>query len=292
MRRLNVFGYNSINDENVTEGVNGDRYCDGKEFIVGEIADKDVESVEECEKKVEKLTAKSDAVLPASYLTYILTLLAGIALAVSLRVSSPFRTIFTVVALLFAALAYFMRNRITKVRAELSTQDKAELYPPLAEAIAELDSAEKELLAKYGFDGNSLKADTFHPVYDSDEEYQSYECDKEMLCLPVFIERVGDTLKLSDLGINFDIPFIALKQIVRINKGGSFMKLSERSTLPTTLSDGVTVKRDRNIVTVSFDYYYALVIEKDGSEYELTFPPYELQKLESVTGLSATEPLH
>ena len=76
MRRLNIFGYNSINDENVTEGVNGDLFVDGKEFIVGEIADKDVETVAEQEKKVEKLTVKSDAVLPATYLSYIPTLLA------------------------------------------------------------------------------------------------------------------------------------------------------------------------------------------------------------------------
>lgn len=291
MRRLNIFGYNSENDRNFPEGVSADRFVDGREFIVSEISDEQRERVDALEDKVEKLTDKSDCVLPAKYLAYIPAILSIACLAAATRLKPPLTVIFLVMGLALLAVYAFVSIKISARRRELSAQDRAILYPPLGEAIKELAEAEKELLSGFGFDGNEIKIDAFHPVYENDEDYQSYECDKEgALCLPVFIETVGDTLKLSEFYVNFDIPVSCVKRIERINRGGSFIRLIGEYMLPATMPEGVTVKRERYLTTVEYSHYYALVIEKDGTEYELTFPPYELDKVIGATGISLSEP--
>ena len=292
MRRINVFGYNTENDEKIPEGANGDLYCDGKEFIVGEVSDEHRAKVDELEGKAEKMKDKSDSVLPARYLAYIPALLGVIAAVVSTKLEPPVSIVLLTVGIAFFAVYVLMYRRINAKRRELSMQDRSMLYPPLFEAIKELNAAEKELLAGYGFSDNCVKTDVFHPIYDSEEEYQAYANLKgETICLPVFMERVGDTFKLSDLYINFDIPVSSLKEIVRINRGGSFLKLVGEYSIPAVLPKGVTVKRDEYVTTVEYDHHYAISIENGGKEYEITFPPYELDRVVYATSLSVNEQL-
>ena len=110
---------------------------------------------------------------------------------------------------------------------------------------------------------------------------------------PVFYNHVykifldGFTLCIADVGTLYSFPLENLKAIRKINKNAIISQWNKEE--PYNKGEYKKYKMSTGNFGITTRPYYVLEIEKDGEEYGIHFPCYELPTFEALTGLTVTD---
>ena len=78
-----------------------------------------------------------------------------------------------------------------------------------------------------------------------------------------------------------------IKSIITVNKQISIPTWNKEEGLRSEKFKPYKLTRN-NVGNIFFKPFYILKIEKDGQSFGICFPPYELNEIERLTGLTAT----
>ena len=94
-------------------------------------------------------------------------------------------------------------------------------------------------------------------------------------------------LCISDLANVYAFDLTSLKRIVKIKQRASFPFWNKTDKHDSAMYEKYGIKYKRGAFTVK--EFYALQLEKDGEEYAIYFPSYELPKFERLAEITATK---
>lgn len=103
--------------------------------------------------------------------------------------------------------------------------------------------------------------------------------------LQFHVYKEEDKLCFADVGTVYGVPMDGLKRIVKINKLATFPNWNKEERY----NEGEYKKykiNTNNYGTLFVKPYYSLQFVADNEEFELLFPPYELETIQKITGLS------
>ncbi len=106
--------------------------------------------------------------------------------------------------------------------------------------------------------------------------------------LYLYAYREEDRLCIADMGTVYAVPLAGLKGIVKIEKTATFSSWNKEEPYNKGAYKKYKITVN-NYGTLFVKPYYSLQFIADGEEFELLFPPYELETLEKLTGLTAED---
>lgn len=97
----------------------------------------------------------------------------------------------------------------------------------------------------------------------------------------------SDELHIVDLENVYSFKKSNIKSIITVNKQISIPTWNKEEGLRSEKFKPYKLTRN-NVGDIFFKPFYILKIEKDGQSFGICFPPYELNEIERLTGLTAT----
>lgn len=142
-----------------------------------------------------------------------------------------------------------------------------------------IDAASRVYL---GIPDDSVKMDVFLGNYKLKRGNVVYsEFNPINMEIDVFVD--GANLCFADAASKYTVPFSDIRCVKEIKKNISFLFWNKDEEPDKGEYKQYKIRQNNFGYTVK--YYYALVIERDGEEYDLHFPPYELSVIEKLTGV-------
>ena len=151
--------------------------------------------------------------------------------------------------------------------------------------VDDLESAAKRSIEELGIPADASSIDVLAMTYKEKKDKLVSAYDFTFLPLDMYVYADEKYLYVADNSMVFQFYRGDLGAIERINKKASlaFWNKDDAATSKAYKPYKLT---ENSAGFVSMKYYYSLPIQSDFGEYELLFPPYEIETVADLLGLS------